>query len=168
MPIGHQKAATDAFLAQFNAVEDNMALAAKLETQSLRATSNGRAAQDGRRVVHLQPPDSAKMTSTENLARQMAAAAIGADTPQPVLAMSDSDISHGDLASSFSSDSLNNKGYSSVSIQNVHAVGSLPNNFDGAVEGRSNVQAQLAAVGGKTRSPKSPRFLRRHGGNGGA
>jgi len=168
MPIGHQKAATDAFLAQFNAVEDNMALAAKLETQSLRATSNGRAQQDGHRTVNLQPPNSAKMTSTENLARQMAVAAIGADNPQPVLAMGSRDNSPGDPASSFSSDSLNNKGYSSISIQNIHAVGSLPNNFDGVVEGRSNIQAQLAAVSIKTRSPKSPRFLRRHGGNGGA
>ena len=165
-PTGHRKAATDAFLAQFNAVEDSMALAAKLETQSLRHASNGRFPLDDHKLTDTHEPNI--MTSTENLARCMAVTAIGADSPQPALTMADQGYSIGDQASSFSPESLNNKSYSSVGFQNVHAVGSLPNNFNGVVEGRQSVRAQLAAAqaGNKTRSPKSPRFLRRNGGNG--
>jgi len=144
-----------------------MALTAKLETQSLRTAPNSRVLQDGRQVTETHGPNSVKMTSTEDLARQMAVTAMGTDTPEPAF-MSDGDHGLVDPGTSFSADSLNNKGYSSVSVQNIHAVGSVPNNFDGVVEGRQSVQAQLAAAGSKTRSPKSPRFLRRHGGNGGA
>lgn len=60
-------------------------------------------------------------------------------------------------------DAMINKGYSSVGVQNVHAVG-LPNTFDGAREARQSVQAHVE----KTKSPKSPRLLRRSGTNGGA
>jgi len=63
-----------------------------------------------------------------------------------------------------SPDDFSHKGYSSVSIQNVHAVGRLPHNFDGSVDARQSAQVQLAAA----EKARSPRLLRRNGVNGGA
>lgn len=145
-----------------------MALAAKLETQSLRTTSNSRVQQGDRMVVDVHGPNTMKMTSTEELARHLGVATVGAQNLRPAFAAGNGDHGLADPSTSFVPESLNNKGYSSVCVQNIHAVGSLPNSFDGVVEGRRNVQAQLATAGSKTRSPKSPRFLRRQGGNGGA
>lgn len=167
-PRSHQKAATDAFLAQFNAVEDSMALAAKLETQSLRTTSNSRAPQGERMVVDMHGPNPTKMASTEELARHLGVSSMSAQDSHLGLARSNEDQSLAESSTLFTPESLNNKSYSSVCVQNIHAVGSLPNNFDGMAESRRSVQTQLASTGNMTKSPKSPKFLRRQGGNGGA
>jgi len=147
-----------------------MALAAKLETQSLRTTLNNRVSQGDRMVVGVHGPNrtNTKMTSTEELARHLGVATVGAQNLHPALSTGNGYHGLADPGTSFAPESLSNKGYSSVCVQNIHAIGSLPNSFDGVVEGRRNVQAQLATAGSKTRSPKSPRFLRRQGGNGGA
>lgn len=153
-PRGHQKAATDAFLAQFNAVENGKVLAVKPATQSLRTASSNN-----------MESSSFEMLDTDRVLRQIETYQASLKQPSSVaysLRAEDSGVA--DMSLSASPDTLNNKGYSSVMVQNIHAVGSVPNNYDGAVEGRQSVQTQLAAVN----KAKSPRFLRRLGGKGGA
>lgn len=157
-PHGHQKAATDAFLTQFNAVEDNMSFSMMPETQSLRTASNGRTAASERGISAYHQEESFRQASKDYLRGSSEKVAVHDNVNAHVVSENDFGLSP---------ESLNNKGYSLVSVQNVHALGSLPNNFDGAVEGRQSVRAQLAAAS-KSRSPRSPRFLRRLGGNGGA
>lgn len=159
VPRFHQKAVTDAYVGRYHNVSDILDGPMQPETQSLRTASNSHS-------IHSAPmagaymPLSTQLISRENLHN------INYGTPvrvpsqyKPVEAVFE------DM--SISMDEPNNKGYSMVSVQNVHAVGSLPNNFDGAIEARQSVQAQLASAS-KTRSPRSPRLLRRFGGNGGA
>lgn len=44
--------------------------------------------------------------------------------------------------------SLNNKGYSSVAVQNIHAVSRIPHGFDGAIESTQRRMRQLAFANG--------------------
>lgn len=61
-------------------------------------------------------------------------------------------------------ESMFNKGYSSVSIQNVHALAHLPQNLDGSNEDKRGAKALL----GLAQKAKSPRLLQRSGMNGNA
>lgn len=75
------------------------------------------------------------------------------------------DTENSDRPSGFdeAGDSFGNKGFSSVSLQSVHAIGSLPVNLDGATD-RQTAQALLASAS----RVRSPRLIRRVNGNGGA
>ena len=154
---GHRKAATDAFLSHINTMDDGMALNTKPETRSLRDTSNGCINQDDYQAPgYLQPAlirhaNSFQMQLPSNL-----------DFEQPVIGKHDSNTAT--MTVPVSPDDFSHKGYSSVSIQNVHAVGRLPHNFDGSVDARQSAQVQLAAA----EKARSPRLLRRNGVNGGA
>lgn len=46
-----------------------------------------------------------------------------------------------------------NKGYSSVSVQNVHAMGHLPHMLDGTIDGQKSSAKSLLSAAGKVRSP---------------
>lgn len=46
-----------------------------------------------------------------------------------------------------------NKGYSSVSVQNVHAMGHLPHMLDGTTDGQKSSAKLLLSAAGKVRSP---------------
>ncbi|KAK5103619.1 hypothetical protein LTS08_003037 [Lithohypha guttulata] len=159
-PRVHQKAATDAFLSQFNAVEENMAMVVEPETQSLRTASNEQNMNNLANMQGYHQPSSGKVASRENMSTPNAHPVFKADWNRTADVVAEDGFA-------VSPDTLNNKGYSMVSVQNVHAVGSLPNNFDGAIEARQSVRAQLASAT-KARSPRSPRLIRRLGGNGGA
>ncbi|OAL28825.1 hypothetical protein AYO22_02690 [Fonsecaea multimorphosa] len=51
------------------------------------------------------------------------------------------------------SEALNNKGFSSVSIQNVHAMGRLPHSLDGANDGHKLSAKSLLSAASKTATP---------------
>lgn len=46
-----------------------------------------------------------------------------------------------------------NKGYSSVSVQNVHAMGHLPHMLDGTTDGQKFSAKSMLSAAGKVRSP---------------
>lgn len=161
-PRGHQKAATDAFLAQFNAVEDNVALAVKPETRSLRTASNGLI--EDRRYSGNHPSATVNIPSAESITEKTNDLNLSAHQemlPTPVM---DQDSKSSQTGTSVFADDLLNKGYSMVSVQNVTALGRLPQNLDGTTDARQMAQAHLAAA----EKSRSPRLLRRHGTNGGA
>lgn len=163
-PRGHQKAATDAFLAQFNAVEDNVALTVKPETRSLRTASNGLV--EDRRYSGNYPAVAVNFPSADSItakAREMNLTAQKEMPSTPVIDQ-DSMSSQSQTGTSVFTDDLLNKGYSLVSVQNVNALGRLPQNLDGTTDARQVAQAHLAAV----EKARSPRLLRRYGMNGGA
>ena len=153
-PVVHQKALTEAFVAQLNAEHDHRTLAAQPETQSLHTTTNGP-------LRSLHP---SALASKEYLLQSVSNTAQNRNTGQ-MYASNGSKVFDGDENDWPSAqDTPNIKGYSVTGVQNVNAIGLLPNSFDGAVEARQNFQAQLNAAN----KPRSPRFLRRFGGNGGA
>lgn len=154
-----QKAITDAFLDQYSIVNDNMGVGIRPETQSLRTASNGQSVHNFN-AASTYIPVTAQLINQENLHNTKYGTPVRVPSQHKPIEAVFEDMN-------LSMDEPNNKGYSMVSVQNVHAIGSLPNNFDGAVEARQSVQAQLASAS-KTRSPRSPRLLRRLGGNGGA
>lgn len=161
-PRGHQKAATDAFLAQFNAVEDNVALATRPETRSLRTASNGLV--EDRRYSGNHPSVAINFPSTESIVGKFNDLKLNVQQEMLAYPVVDQDTRSIQTATATFSDDLLNKGYSSVSVQNINAVGRLPQNLDGTADARLIAQSHLAAAG----KAKSPRFLRRHGINGGA
>lgn len=154
-PQGHQKAATDAFLAQFNAVEGNVALATRADNLSLHAATNGlvehhKCSNDQMLAVNgfsNSASDGARFANQQGFSKR---------------SMADRDSMSFQTATSTLADDLLNKGYSSVSVQNVNAVGRLPQNFDGAVDARQMAQAHLAAA----EKTKSPQLFKRQGVNG--
>lgn len=161
-PRGHQKAATDAFLAQFNAVEDNVALAMKPETQSLRTVSNGLV--EDRKYSGNYSSAAVSFPSAENITGKVNSLSINAQQELLSNEALDQDSRSSWTGTSVFADDLLNKGYSLVSVQNVNALGRLPQNLDGTTDARQIAQAHLAAV----EKAKSPRLFRRHGTNGGA
>lgn len=148
------KAATDAFLTQFDDVENNIVLATKAETQSLRSASNVQGNVKEQKHLYYDQQDPFRTTNINSSRAN--------DAPFPVTVQTSTE--YAEPITSVSPDTWNNKGYSSVGVQNIHAVSSLPNNFDGAVEVRQSVQARLAAA----EKSKSPRLLRRGGNKDGA
>lgn len=160
-PKGHQKAATDAFLAQFNAVDSNMALGLKPETQSLRTSSNSQLRQFEQKSTEYY--QRGPLISKENLP-QLAHQNSNNFKRGLEYSVADEKVFENGENDYIDQDSLNTKGYSITSVQNVHAIRSLPNSFDGVVEARQSIQAQLNAAN----KSRSPRFLRRFGANGGA
>lgn len=160
-PRGHQKAATDAFLAQFNAVEDNEALAVKPETRSLRTASNGLV--EDRKYSGNHQSVAVNFPSSENITGKIKNLNLNEQQMSSTLIADQGSMSSQTGTSAFTDDLLN-KGYSLVSVQNVNALGRLPQNLDGTTDARQIAQAHLAAV----EKARSPRLLRRHGMNGGA
>lgn len=164
-PKGHQKAATDAFLAQFNAVDNNVAHSVRPETQSLRAASNSQLRQLEQKTAEYYQRGPRPLASRENPPQLVHHTSASRSKHGLAYSVADEKVfesSEGDYLDS--QDVLNTKGYSITSVQNVHAIGSLPNSFDGAIEARQSFQAQLNAAS----KSRSPRFLRRFGANGGA
>lgn len=159
-PKGHQKAATDAFLAQFNAVEDNVASAVRPETRSLRTTSNGQV--EGQKYPGIQPNIAINFPPCNVITGKLNGMDIGAGQGPATYPTMDRNKSDFQTAALVFPDTLNNKGYSSVSVQNINVVGHLPQNLDGTADARQIAQAQLAAA----EKARSPRLLRRHGING--
>lgn len=159
-PQGHQKAATDAFLAQFNAVEDNVALTTRTENRATNVASA--------RIVEELKRTSSYIRAPNDL---LGPGSIDANftnfslkPPQHTLKTSvmDQDSAIVQTTTSTFADDLMNKAFSSVSVQNVNAVGRLPQNFDGAVDARQIAHAHLAAA----EKAKSPRLFKRAGANG--
>lgn len=159
-PQSHQKAATDAFLAQFNAVEDNVALAAKADNRSLNTAPNGFVEDHKSSFNHSTGP---KRPNQETIVARFANFTLSAEQNLSRQSMADQDSMSFQTGTSAFADDLVNKGYSSVSVQNINAVGRLPQNFDGAVDARQMAQAHLAAV----EKAKSPRLFKRQGANSG-
>lgn len=159
-PKGHQKAATDAFLAQFNTVEDNVALAARPDNKSLRTASNGLVEERKYSAKHLSTPND--FLNAENAKRKLNNLSLNTLQDVTKRSMADQDSMSFQTATSTFADELLNKGYSSVSVQNINAVGRLPQNLDGTVDARQIAQAHLAAAD----KAKSPRLFKRHGING--
>lgn len=166
VPKGHQKAATEAFLAQYNAIDDNMSFSVRPETQSLRLSTTSNS--------HLRPYEVndaeyyqrglRSLASRENIPQLTHQTSSGENKHGLAYSVADEKVFEGGVGDYVDADALNTKGYSVTSVQNVHAVRSLPNSFNGAVEARQTFQAQLNAAS----KSRSPRFLRRFGANGGA
>lgn len=152
-PRGHRKAATEAFLAQFNTIDDNVALAARQEIQSLRTASDAH-----------NKTDTSTLPGAGNIHRPGITPSVVNKSFRSAHSLRAEDSGIADMNIPASPDALNHKGYSSIGLQNIHAIGSVPNSYDGALEARQTVQSQLATVN----KARSPRFLRRHGGKGGA
>lgn len=159
-PQGHQKAATDAFLAQFNAVEDNVALATRADNSSLNVSSNGLVENRKRSRNNLSTPNN--FSTSESIGKRFANVNLNTQRELSRSSEADQDSTSFQTATSTFADDLLNKGYSSVSVQNVNAIGRLPQNFDGAVDARQMAQAHLAAA----EKAKSPRLFKRQGANG--
>lgn len=163
-PKGHQKAATDAFLAQFNAVNDNMSFSIRPETQSLRTASNSQLRRDEQQTAEYYQQGLRALASRENISRLAHQTSASENKRGLAYSIADEKVFECGQGDYVGSDALNTKGHSVTSIQNVHAIRSLPNSFDGSVEARQSFQAQLNAAS----KSRSPRFLRRLGANGGA
>ena len=62
-------------------------------------------------------------------------------------------------------DSMNNKGYSSVAVQNVHAMPNLPNNLDGAIDAaQRKLQQTVINSSSKVKSPRTIHHTKSRGG----
>lgn len=146
-------------MSQFNMIDDNMAFALKSETQSLHTILNRHQRTDS------------QVYTVPDMYRPETEVGLKAAGRQPLRNYNqklsevnqfanDAVVEAGPVATN----DFNHKGYSSISIQNVHAVGRLPQNLDGSYDSQQNAQARLSTAN----KAKSPRLLRRHGANGGA
>lgn len=133
-----------------------MALAVKSETQSLRPASNRQSGNLGYKLPNFYPQSGLG----KNLAQVQSLRNSDQRQSEVCELNDDNAITEGLLKA----DDFNHKGYSSVGIQNVHAVGRLPHNLDGSIDTQQSAQARL----NNAKKAKSPRLLRRHGMNGGA
>lgn len=150
----HQKAATDAFLSQFSTLE---AISRKSvpTTQSLH-TRHSTSRDDAPFPPYVQ-------SRTANLFQDRSSNVPRPPPERPSHHVSNQPRVHNDHTYAFEDgDDLLTKGYSSVSVQNVHATGRVPQGFDGSIDSGRTALSQVAAAD----RVKSPRLARRAFGKG--
>lgn len=149
----HQKAATDAFLSQFNTLEE-LSQKSLPVTQSLH-TRYSISCEDAPFPSYVQ-----YRTANRIPDRSIHAPYTTHDTSS--INASAKSRAHIDRTHTLKDDEeLLTKGYSCVSVQNVHAIGRVPQGFDGSTDAGRNALSQIAAV-----DLKSPRLTRRPFGKG--
>lgn len=155
----HQKAATDAFLAQYDAIEDNEASIHPMETQSLRFHHDTNSNRSRKVLREIYGNDSVQGDELlEPGLPSHAGFGFSNTSSNPTIVGHDVDSNATVARVTQSSSDINTKGYSSVSVQNVHALGRLPQNLDGSNEAHRIAKYNMAQVN----KAKSPRLVHRN------